>query len=636
MIARVDRAWKQLAFVAALVAGGNRLAMAQVALPAVTEPAKVQAEQVRANYTKYEYQIPMRDGLKLFTAVYVPKDDSKAYPLLLNRTPYSVGPYGVDNFREKLGPSEHFQKSGYIFVYQDVRGRWMSDGEFLNVRPHKPNKGPKDFDESTDTFDTIEYLLKTVKGHNGRVGQSGISYPGFNTAAGMIDAHPALKACSPQAPVIDWFIGDDFHHNGCLFLAHAFNFMSGFGKERVRPSKTFGRIPFDHLTPDGYQFFLDMGPLANADKKYLKGSISFWNEMMRHGTYDEFWQKMNLAPHLKNIKPAVLNVGGFFDAENLYGPLSCYRSTERLSPGGSNRLVMGPWDHGGWSRGAGDGLGNARFGGKTAEYFREKIEFPFFEFHLKGKGEDGLSEATVFETGTNVWRRYDAWPPKDTREQKLFLREKGGLGFEGADKAGSDSYVSDPAKPVPHIENTTTKMDYNYMTADQRHASRRPDVLVYQTPELTQDLTVAGPITVDLQVATTGTDADWVVKLVDVFPSDYPDYEPNPAGVKMGGYQMLIRGEPFRGKFRNSFSKPEPFEPGKVTRVSFTMPDVNHTFRPGHRLMVQVQSSWFPLVDRNPQKFCDIYSATEDDFSRQTHQVFRGPEAPSSIILRVK
>jgi hypothetical protein len=436
--------------------------------------------------------------------------------------------------------------------------------------------------------------------------------------------------------VIDWFIGDDFHHNGCLFLAHAFNFMSGFGKERVRPSKTFGRIPFDHLTPDGYQFFLDMGPLANADKKYLKGSISFWNEMMRHGTYDEFWQKMNLAPHLKNIKPAVLNVGGFFDAENLYGPLSCYRSTERLSPGGSNRLVMGPWDHGGWSRGAGDGLGNARFGSKTAEYFREKIEFPFFEFHLKGKGEDGLSEATVFETGTNVWRRYDAWPPKDTREQKLFLREKGGLGFEGADKAGSDSYVSDPAKPVPHIENTTTKMDYNYMTADQRHASRRPDVLVYQTPELTQDLTVAGPITVDLQVATTGTDADWVVKLVDVFPSDYPDYEPNPAGVKMGGYQMLIRGEPFRGKFRNSFSKPEPFEPGKVTRVSFTMPDVNHTFRPGHRLMVQVQSSWFPLVDRNPQKFCDIYSATEDDFSRQTHQVFRGPEAPSSIILRVK
>ena len=623
MIARVDRAWKQLAFVAALVAGGNRLAVAQVALPAVTEPAKMQAEQVRANYTKYEYQIPMRDGLKLFTAVYVPKDDSKAYPLLLNRTPYSVGPYGVDNFREKLGPSEHFQKSGYIFVYQDVRGRWMSDGEFLNVRPHKPNKGPKDFDESTDTFDTIEYLLKTVKGHNGRVGQSGISYPGFNTAAGMIDAHPALKACSPQAPVIDWFIGDDFHHNGCLFLAHAFNFMSGFGKERVQPSKTFGRIPFDHLTPDGYQFFLDMGPLANADKKYLKGSISFWNEMMRHGTYDEFWQKMNLAPHLKNIKPAVLNVGGFFDAENLYGPLSCYRSTERLSPGGSNRLVMGPWDHGGWSRGAGDGLGNARFGGKTAEYFREKIEFPFFE-------------ATVFETGTNVWRRYDAWPPKDTREQKLFLREKGGLGFEGADKAGSDSYVSDPAKPVPHIENTTTKMDYNYMTADQRHASRRPDVLVYQTPELTQDLTVAGPITVDLQVATTGTDADWVVKLVDVFPSDYPDYEPNPAGVKMGGYQMLIRGEPFRGKFRNSFSKPEPFEPGKVTRVSFTMPDVNHTFRPGHRLMVQVQSSWFPLVDRNPQKFCDIYSATEEDFSRQTHQVFRGPEAPSSIILRVK
>ncbi len=604
--------------------------------PTPADTARASMETVRANYTKHEFQVPMRDGKKLFTAVYVPKDETQTYPFLLNRTPYSVSPYGVDNYREKLGPSDLFQKSGYIFVYQDVRGRWMSEGTFLNVRPHKPNKGPTDFDESTDTYDTIEFLLKKIPGHNGRVGQGGISYPGFNSAAGMIDAHPALKASSPQAPVIDWFIGDDFHHNGCLFLAHAFNFMSGFGKERTEISRTFGRVPFDHQTPDGYQFFLDMGPLANADKKYLKGTISFWNEMMKHGTYDEFWQAMNLAPHLKNIKPAVLNVGGFFDAENLYGPLACYKATEKLSPGGNNRLVMGPWDHGGWSRGAGDGLGNARFNSKTAEYFREKIELPFFEFHLKGKGQDNLAEATVFETGTNIWRRYDTWPPRDSREQKLFFLDKGSLGTRSAGAPGSDSYISDPAKPVPFMENTTVKMDYHYMTADQRHASRRPDVLVYQTPELTQDLTVVGPVTVDLFVSTTGTDADWVVKVVDVFPADYPDYDPNPAGVKMGNYQMLIRGEPFRGKFRNSFTRPEPFEPGKVTKVSFTMPDINHTFRPGHRLMVQVQSSWFPLVDRNPQKFCDIYSANEADFSRQTHQVHRGPESGSSITVRVK
>ncbi len=609
---------------------------AQNPAPVLSEEAKALRDHVVANYTKYEYQIPMRDGVKLFTAVYVPKDETKTYPFHMHRTPYSVAPYGIDNYRLTLGPSALFQKDGYIFVYQDVRGRWMSEGTFHNVRPHNPNKGPKDFDESTDTYDTIEFLLKTVKNHNGKVGQSGISYPGFNTAAGMIDAHPALKACSPQAPVVDWFVGDDFHHNGCLFLAHAFNFMSGFGKERLKPDRKFGRVPFDHDTPDGYQFFLEMGPLANANKKYLKGTISFWDEMMKHGTYDELWQKMNLRPHLKNIKPAVMHVGGWFDAENLFGPLQAYEWTEKQSPNANNIIVMGPWDHGGWSRGPGDGLHNARWGSKTSEFYREKIEFPFFQYHLKGKENPKLPEAYVFETGTNTWRQYDTWPPAESKMRTFHLLGNGELATTGAAEAGKDSYVSDPAKPVPHIDRITTKMDYDYMLADQRHVARRPDVLVYQTPVLTEDLTLMGPIKVDLWVTATGTDADFVVKVVDAFPSDFPDYEPNPAGVRMGSYQMLIRGEPFRAKFRNSFTNPEPLEPGKPTKISFTMPDINHTFRPGHRLMVQVHSTWFPLVDRNPQKFCDIYSATEADFSKQTHAILRGPQTPSSISVRVK
>ena len=597
------------------------------------DEAKALRDQVKANYTKHEFLIPMRDGKKLFTSVFVPKDDSTTHPILLNRTPYSVGPYGIDNFRDRLGPSPFFQKSGYIFVYQDVRGRWMSEGEFVNVRPHKAIKGPVDVDESTDTYDTLEWLLKNIKGHNGRAGQSGISYPGFYTAAGMINAHPALKACSPQAPVIDWFIGDDFHHNGCLFLPHAFNFMSGFGKERPLPTRLGGRLSHEHQTPDGYQFFLDLGPLANANRKFLEGKISFWNEMMKHGTYDELWQGMNLRPHSKNIQPAVMTVGGWLDAENLFGALECYRSVEKQSPKGNNILVMGPWDHGGWSRGTGELLGNARFHQKSSEWYREKVEFPFFEFHLKDKPDPKLPEALVFETGTNQWRRFDAWPPRNSLPVRLQFQEKGGLDKKDS-SPGADAFPSDPAKPVPYFERTTTRMDYDYMAADQRHASRRPDVLVYQTPPLENDLTVMGPMTVDLWVSTTGTDADWVVKLIDVFPADYPDLEPNPSGVRMGNYQMLIRGEPFRGKFRNSFSKPEPFTPGEVTRVTFTLPDVCHAFRPGHRIMVQVHSTWFPLVDRNPQKFCDIYSAKEEDFSLQTHKVHRGKETPSGITLR--
>ncbi|MCE9532000.1 MAG: CocE/NonD family hydrolase [Planctomycetes bacterium] len=594
-------------------------------------------EAIKADYTKFEYRIPMRDGKKLFTAVYVPKDESKKYPILLNRTPYSVKPYGVDHYKTDLGPSPLFGKAGYIFVYQDVRGRWMSEGEFVNVRPHIADKKATDVDESSDTFDTIDWLLKNVPNHNGKVGQWGISYPGFYTVCGMIDAHPALKAASPQAPVTDWFIGDDFHHNGTLFLPHFFNFMVRFGYPRPEPTKK--DLPrFDHDSTDGYDYFLKLGPVANADAKIFKGNIAFWNDVMKHPNYDEFWQARNIRAHIKNIKPAVLTVGGWFDAENLFGAIETFKHAEKNQPGAANHLIMGPWSHGSWSRDEGKSLGNLQFNAKTAVYFREKIEFPFFEQHLKEKGDANLLKAVVFETGTNRWRKFDAWPPKESREQALYFDGGGKLASaarSASAQAEFDEYISDPAKPVPNIEKIDIGMTGDYMTADQRFASRRPDVLVYQGPELTEDLTLAGPIEVELYVTTTGTDADFIVKLIDVFPADYPDPNPNPTGLKMGGYQMLVRGEPFRGKYRNSFEKPEAFKPGETARIKFTMPDACHTFRPGHKIMVQVQSTWFPIVDRNPQKFLDIYKAEDKDFQKATHRVMRSSEAPSKVTIRV-
>jgi putative CocE/NonD family hydrolase len=603
-------------------------------------------EPVKTQYTKYEYRIPMRDGVKLFTAVYVPKDDSHTYPLLLTRTPYSCAPYGVDAYPDSLKPGPLYQKAGYVFVYQDVRGRWMSEGTYENVRPHNPaKKAPTDTDESSDTYDTIDWLLKNVTGHNGKVGQWGISYPGFYTVCGMIDAHPALKAASPQAPVTDWFVGDDWHHNGALFLPHVFNFMPRFGKARPEPTTKYPYLPFEHGTPDGYKFFLEMGPLKNADARYHKGAIPFWAEVMKHGTYDDFWKARNIRAHTKNIKPAVLTVGGWFDAENLFGALETFKAAEANTPPAHNHLVMGPWDHGGWERPGGDHLGDVPFHARTAEFFKEKIEFPFFEFHLKGKGESVHPKAWVFETGTNRWRKFDAWPPKGAAEHSLYPRDGGFLSDVSPAAPGGpgratepspfDEFVSDPAKPVPFIGKTVIGMAKEYMTADQRFAANRPDVLVYQTQPLTEDVTIGGPIEVELFVSTTGTDADWVVKLIDVYPDDFPDPKPNPTEVRMGGYQQLVRGDVFRGKFRTSFEKPEPFKPGEVARVKFTLPDTLHTFRPGHRVMVQVQSSWFPLVDRNPQTFCDIYTAGEKDFVKQTHRVYRDSDHPSRVTVRV-
>ncbi len=600
-------------------------------------------DDVRARYTKYEYRIPMRDGVRLFTSVYVPKDASagRLYPILLNRTPYGVAPYGSDAYRDDVGPSPAAGREGFIVAYQDVRGRFMSEGQFVDVRPYNPAKGPKDTDESSDAWDTIDWLVKHVRWNNGRVGVWGISYPGFYAAMAAIDAHPALQAVSPQAPIADWFVGDDFHHNGAFFLPHAFNFYASFGRPRPEPTSKWGPS-FDHGTADGYRFFLEAGAMPNLDRRFLKGQVAFWKEVMGHETYDAFWQARNTRPYLKAIKPAVLTVGGWFDAEDLFGALETYRSIERQSPGASNRLVMGPWSHGAWSRTPGDTLGKLRFGQPTSAFFQEQIELPFFHHLLKDGDDPKLPEAYVFETGRNEWQALDAWPPRQARPVSFYFAAGGRLEREAPAAAGEeyDEYVSDPAKPVPFIEDVNIGMEREYMVADQRFASRRPDVLVYQTEPLEQDLTLAGPITASLSVSTSGTDSDWVVKLVDVYPDDYPlqPEEKSQSGGRdaavhstMGGYQQLVRGEPFRGKFRKSFSRPEPFVPGQVEKLEFAMPDVFHTFRRGHRLMVQVQSSWFPLVNRNPQTFVDVNQASEADYRKATERVFRTADRPSFV-----
>ncbi|HEX6881415.1 MAG TPA: CocE/NonD family hydrolase [Terriglobales bacterium] len=592
------------------------------------------AKFIRANYTKYEFQIPMRDGVRLFTSVYVPKDNSRTYPVMLDRTPYTVSPYGSDNYKTALGPSEAFARSLYIFVYQDVRGRMMSEGNFVDMRPHIPNKnGPKDVDEASDTYDTIDWLIKNIPNNNGKVGMWGISYPGFYTAAGMIDAHPALKAVSPQAPIGDWFIGDDFHHNGALFVLPMLGFMGAFGIAHPEPTQKFGPRP-DFGTEDGYDAYLRTAePLSKINDNYFHHKIAWWDEIIQHPNYDAFWKARSLPQHLKNIKPAVLTVGGWFDAEDLWGALHTYDSANKLSPQGDVKLVMGPWCHGCWARAEGDHLGNVSFGSHTSEYYREHIEFPFFEHYLKGQPDPNLAEATVFETGTNQWRTYDSWPPKNTKKVSLYIGSGGKLSFQPpAAGAAYDEYVSDPAKPVPFLDYISIDMDQPYMTGDQREPGRRTDVLVYQTEPLDRDITLAGPIDPTLFVSTSGTDSDFVVKLIDVYPNDFRDPDPNPKDIHMGGYQQLVRGDIFRGRFRNSYEKPEPFEPNKVTKVAFNIPDVNHTFRRGHRIMVQVQSSWFPLADLNPQKFVpNIYLAKPEDFQKATQRVYHSPDAQSHI-----
>jgi len=610
---------------------------------------------LKETYVKREYQVPTRDGVKLFTAVYAPKDNSKKYPILLFRTPYSIRPYGEDEFRSSLGPDKQFSEAGYIFVYQDVRGCFRSEGRFINMTPHKPSgAGTDHVNESTDTYDCIAWLLDNVENHNGRVGQWGISYPGFYSAAGMIDAHPALTAVSPQAPVSDWWY-DDFHHHGAFFLAHAFRFLYTFGQPRPEPTEYFAHR-FQFPTPDGFDFFLKMGPLGSANAAHFRDRVTFWNQFAEHPNYDDFWQSRNIVPHLKNCAPAVMTVGGWFDAEDLWGPLKIYRSVEEQNPDIFNILVMGPWAHGGWARSDGDKLGHVHFGAKTGKFYREQIQFPFFEQFLRDNGDARLPEAYVFETGTNHWCQFNEWPPQAVNSRTLRLTDGQGLTLEapadqdgsaaeddeegqdanGADREAFDEFVSDPQHPVPFTAAIATGMTRAYMTDDQRFAARRPDVLVYQTEELKSDVTLCGPIDTELWVSTSQSAADWVVKLIDVFPGDFPDAGDTPATMKLGGYQMMVRSEVIRGRYRNSPEKPEPFEPDTPTQVNFELQDVLHTFRKGHRIMVQIQSTWFPLVDRNPQKYVDnIYKSDEDDFVKATHRVYRSKQHASRLTVGV-
>ena len=597
--------------------------------------APATAASVQEAYTKREVPIPMRDGVKLFTAIYTPKDLSRTHPILLQRTPYSLYPYGEEAFPSHLGPSARFQEEGFIFVYQDVRGRMMSEGDFVNMRPQRAVTGGP-VDESTDTYDTIEWLLKNAPGNNGRVGQWGISYPAFYTAVGMLSGHPALKAVSPQAPIVDWFQGDDFHRNGALWLPHAFNFMVSFGKPRPAPSKTWPKS-LNHGTSDGYEWFLRLGS-TGATRKYTE-DVAFWNEMLDHPAYDAFWQARNLRPQLKGVQPAVLTVGGWFDAENLYGALQVFQAVGRQSPATDNRLVMGPWFHGGWERSKGDHLGSVQFGADTSDWFQAEVLFPFFMHHLKEAQLPELAKATVFETGANRWHRLEAWPPTETKEAKLYLQPGGQLSFTPPVAGGDgETFLSDPAKPVPFSEEIAIGMPKEYMTSDQRFAGRRTDVLVFQTAPLQAPLTLAGPLRPELIVATTGTDADWVVKVIDVYPDDFknPDFKEGGSqwartANPMGGFQQLVRGEVMRGKFRNSLEAPAPFVPGQPTRVAWSMNDIFHTFRKGHRVMVQLQSTWFPLMDRNPQVFMDINRAKAEDYQKATHTVFHDAARPSGV-----
>jgi uncharacterized protein len=615
-------------------------------------PGTNQEEFIKTHYAKYEYRIPMRDGAKLFVSVYTPQagafKDPGPYPFLMTRTPYSCGPYGEDKMPVRLGPSQELLESGYIFVCGDARGRYESEGAFQEMNPHiddkKPcEKGkPCDVDESTDTYDTIEFLLKHVENNNGKVGITGISYPGFYTSASIIDSHPAIKAASPQAPMTNLFFNDDGYHGGAFMLSANHGFYVFFYPQK-NPTLPEKRVPYDFGTPDSYKYYLQAGPTENLDKAFGGSSFLFHDQLV-HTTYDDYWKKRDLSRHMKNIHTAVMTVGGWFDAEDLSGPFKTFHAIDEFNPGAVNTLVVGPWTHGGWARTDGDRLGDVTFNSKTSLFYRAKIEYPFFEYYLKGGHGGPLPKAYVFETGSNVWKTYDAWPPKSAAAKTLYFRAGGKLSFDApTEKAGVDEYLSDPAHPVPFVNYTTDTVPQRYMDDDQRFASRRPDVLTYETEPLIEDVTIAGPVRPKLKVASSGTDSDFVVKLIDVYPNDFPDPPSDAAGkrilgaapILMGGYEQLVRGEPMRAKFRDSWEKPTALTPGKMVEVNAEMPDINHTFRAGHRIMVQVQSSWFPLVDRNPQTFVDIPFAKPEQFVKATERVYRSADAASGVEVLV-
>lgn len=598
-----------------------------------------QQSYIRENYEKKEYLIEMRDGVKLFTAVYSPKDKSKEYPILLIRTPYSSAPYGENNFAGFLGASKEFVQEGFIFVIQDVRGRYMSEGVFDDMRAYIPNKINKNqVDESSDTYDTIEWLIKNIDNNNKKVGLWGSSYPGFYTLMGCIDAHPNLVCASPQAPISDWFVGDDMHHNGAFSVLMSFNFFKGFGIPRQAPLTKYPPAA-EYDSPDAYNFFLNHTPIKKLNEEILKNEIPFWDTMMAHGTYDYYWKSRSNLQHLKNMKPAILLVGGWYDAEDMYGPLHIYKTIEQKDKPNNTRLVMGPWTHGSWIWAKGDSLGDFYFGGNTADYYRKEILLPFFKYHLKGEGNLNLNDAYVFDTGKNQWSNYPTWPPENVSEVKYYFQPNERLNSKTTnDEKSFTEYICDPFNPVPYTAKfEDSKSFYNevHLIEDQRYVSTRPDVLTFESEVLTQDVTIAGPITADLFVSTTGTDADFVVKAIDVYPDDEKDPDPNPAKVEMGGYERLVRTEIFRGKFRNSYENPEPFVPNKVTEVKINLNDAFHTFKAGHKIMIQVSSSYFPFFDVNPNTFCDIYSADKDKFVKAMIKIYHSKEFSSCVSFKV-
>ena len=596
------------------------------------------------HYTKTEVYIPMRDGVRLFTSVYMPKDAAEQHPILMKRTPYSCAPYGANNWNKFWNSYQKaYFKEGYIMVTQDVRGRWMSEGTFMDVRPFNPNKTGKEIDEASDTYDAIDWLVKNISNNNGNVGVFGISYPGFYSTMAAASNHPALKAVSPQAPVTNWFVGDDFHHNGAFFQMDGFSFYSGFGQPRPKPT-TVGPTEFEYYTHDNYKFYLETGSLKNLTK-LMGDSIAFWKDLMAHPNYDAFWKARDARNATKNLQPAMLWVGGLFDAEDCWGAWNAYKAAEQNNPGKTfNKIVDGPWYHGQWASNDGTHLGNINFGSNTSEYYQQHIEIPFFNYFLKGKGDvNQIAEANIFISGANEWKTFAQWPPANKEDKAMYLQSNGKLGWAKSTAAkGFSEYISDPAHPVPYTEDVHFNRTRNYMTDDQRFASRRPDVLSFQTDVLNEDLTVTGNVVADLMTSISTTDADFVVKIIDVFPDDltytkvdiYAE-EDAPCNYPMAGYQMLVRGEIFRGRYRKSYENPSAFTPNKTEEVKFELPPIAHTFKKGHRLMVQVQSSWFPLVDRNPQQFIDIYQCDDKDFIKSNIKVYHNAQYASKVILPV-
>jgi hypothetical protein len=589
--------------------------------------------RVRAAYAKREVRIPMRDGTELFTAVYTPRAASGPVPVLLMRTPYSIAPYGADAYPAQLGPFPGLDAEPWIFVYQDVRGRYMSPGYYSFMTPHRgPTRRAGEVDEATDTYDTIDWVLKNIPGHNGRVGSWGNSAPGFFVAAGMLDAHPAHALAYPSAPMIDWWLGDDRHMNGLFKLSQTYNFLRNFDQPRDGPVERYPAGP-DPGTTDGYAWHLRMGALSNYSRGPLQGRVAFWDSIAAHPDYDAYWQARSIWRHVKDVNPAVLTVGGWYDVEDPYGPFRLNQSLEETSRGTRRMFVVGPWSHGGWNRGDFESFGAFAMGSATGRFFRDSVGMPTFRCLLKDRC-DGFrfGGALAFEAGANRWRRFDAWPPATATRTAYYLGAGGAFAATRPAAAGVDRYVSDPAKPVPYTAGHTFGFNAQYPTEDQRFASRRPDVLVYRSEVLTRDVTVAGPVRALLHVSSTGTDADFVVKLIDEYPGGVAAEVPG--GPRLDGYERLVRPGVARARWRRGYERSVPLVANQSDSVSVPLDDVFHTFKAGHRIVIHVQSTWYPAVDRNPQVFVpNIYRATDTDFRAATMTIHRGGVRASRVEL---